>query len=319
MRLVYDINMDMKTDQFPFAFFEGKIVPIESAKVSIMTNALQYGSSVFGGMRGYYDNQDNTISLFRIDDHYKRFLSSLKILGVSFPYSQEQLKEITISLLKKNNQKTDTYIRPFAYTGHCGLGPNFANVTFSFSMHMLPLGEYLPVSKGLSVMVSSWRRVNDNAIPARAKISGAYVNSALARKEATDYGFDEAIMLTDQGHVCEGSAENLFIVRDGVLITAPIADEILEGITRRSLLQVAADMGIPTEVRSIDRSELYIADEVFFAGTGVQLAWIAQVDKRTIGTGKRGEISAGLQDTFFRIIKGKEKGYSKWCTKVEMK
>src|SRR5579871_2228658 len=197
----------MKVQPFPYAFFEGKITKIEDAKVSIMTNALQYGNGVFGGLRGYYDKEENYLSVFRIDDHYKRFLSSIKILGVEFPYTKEQLKTHTIALIKKNNPRTDTYLRPFGYVGHTELGPNLANTKFDFSLHMIQLGEYLPVDKGLSVMVSSWRRISDNTIPSRAKISGGYVNSSLARKEATENGYDEAIMLGDNGHVSEGSAE----------------------------------------------------------------------------------------------------------------
>lgn len=309
----------MKTEEFKFAFFKDKIVPIETAQISIKTNALQYGTAIFGGIRGYFTKDENACYIFRLDEHYERFLSSIKIIGVTFPYTKEQLKEITIELLKKNNQKTDTYIRPLAYAGSHALGPNFAGVTFDFSIYMIPLGEYLPVSKGLSVMVSSWRRISDNAIPSRVKMSGAYANSALARKEAQDYGFDESIMLNEQGVVSEGSAENIFIVRNGVLITPSVSDDILEGIVRRSVLQLAADMGIPTEVRSIDRSELYIADEAFFSGTGVQIAWIGSIDKRVIGKGVRGEISAALQEKFFKIVRGQDPIYRAWSTKVPLK
>lgn len=309
----------MKTDVFPYAFFQGKVVKIEDAKVSIMTNALQYGTAIFGGIRGYYSAKQNSIFVFRLDDHYKRFTSSANVLGVKLPYDKEELKKITVDLLKKNNPKTDIYLRPFAYVGHTGLGPNLANTTLDLSLHMIPLNEYLPINKGLSVVVSSWRRINDNAIPSRAKISGGYVNSALARKEATDGGFDEAIMLNDSGSIAEGSAENLFIVRDGVLISPAVADDILEGITRRSVLQIAKDLGIPTEVRSIDRSELYVADEAFFAGTGVQVAWIQQIDKRVIGTGKCGEVTEKIREKFFKIVRGEGSSYDNWCTKISVK
>jgi len=188
-----------------------------------------------------------------------------------------------------------------------------------FSLYMIPMGEYLPVDKGLSVLVSSWRRITENSISPRAKISGAYVNSALARKEAIENGYDEAIFLNDNGHVCEGSAENIFIVRDGVLITPSIADDILEGITRRSIIQLAKDLNISVEERSVARSELYIADEAFFAGTGVQVAWIREVDKRRVGDGKRGKITSVLQDKFFKIARGEDEKYKDWCTKVEIK
>lgn len=309
----------MKTNAFPFAFFEGKITKIEDAKVSIMTNALQYGTGFFGGIRGYYDEEEKYLSVFRLEDHYKRFVSSSRILGCEFPYTVEELQKHSIELIKKNNPKTDTYFRPFGYVGHTDLGPNLANTTLSFALYMIPLGEYLPVSKGLSVMVSSWRRISDNTIPSRAKISGGYVNSALARKEATDNGYDEAILLGNNGNVSEGSAENFFMVRDGVLITPSTSEGILEGITRRSIIQIAKDLNIPVESRSIERSELYIADEAFFSGTGCQVAWIGQIDKRKIGNGKRGKITEVLQDKFFQIVRGKDKAYQSWCTKIEVK
>ncbi|HSW88678.1 MAG TPA: branched-chain amino acid transaminase [Candidatus Saccharimonadales bacterium] len=309
----------MKTQAFPFAFFEDKVTKIGNAKVSIMTNALQYGTGFFGGIRGYYDVEEKYISVFRLEDHYKRFLSSSRILGCEFPYTIEELKKHTIELIKKNNPQTDAYLRPFGYVGHTELGPNLANTTLSFALYMIPLGEYLPVSKGLSVMVSSWRRISDNNIPSRAKISGGYVNSALARKEATENGYDEAILLGDNGHVSEGSAENFFMVRDGILITPSTSEGILEGITRRSVMQIAKDLNIPVETRSIERSELYIADEAFFSGTGCQVAWIGQIDKRKIGDGKRGPITEILQEKFFKIVRGKDKDYQDWCTKIEVK
>lgn len=305
---------------FPYCFFQGKIRKTKDAKVSIMTNALQYGTAVFGGIRGYFNKEEKFLSIFRIEDHYKRFLLSLKILGVSIKYSLQDLKEITIKLVKKNRPKTDVYFRPFAFASSLNLSPNLAqDSVFDFSLYMIPLGEYLPVDKGLSVKVSSWRRISDNAIPPRAKISGAYVNSALARKEAQDLGFDEAIVLTQEGHVSEGSAENLFLVKDGVLITSQVSDEILEGITRKTVIELAKDLKIPVVERTIDRTELYTADEAFFSGTGVQIAWIAKIDGRFIGNGKKGPITQKIQDLFFKIVRGKEKNYSeKWCTKVPL-
>ncbi len=309
----------MNSTPFPYAYFQGNIIKIEDAKVSIMTNALQYGTGIFGGIRGYVNTKKGSISVFRIDDHYKRFLSSVKILGCSLPYTKEQLRENTLDLIKKNRPQTDVYLRPYAYVGHTNLGPNLADTVLDFALYMIPLGEYLPVSKGLSLMVSSWRRISDNAIPSRAKISGGYVNSALARKEAHENGYDEAIMLSEAGSVCEGSAENLFIIRDGVLITPAAGDDVLEGITRRSLMKIAKDMGIPIEARTVDRSELYVADEVFLSGTGCQVAWVAKIDKRIIGNGKRGTITAKLQDKFFKIVRGEDKEYESWCTTISIK
>lgn len=305
---------------FPYAFFRGKIVSIEQAKVPVMTNALQYGTAVFGGIRGYYNTKGGFLSLFRVNDHYERLLNSLRIIGVSIEYEKDELIDTTLALVAKNKPKTDTYIRPFAYAGSVNLSPNLErDNVFEVAIYLMALGEYLPVDKGLSVMVSSWRRISDNAIPARAKIAGSYINSALARKEATERGFDEAILLTEQGHVTEGSAENLFIVRNGTLITPPACDDILEGITRRTVLSFAEDLNVPTEVRSIDRTELSIADEAFFCGTGVQVAWIGKIDGRSVGNGKRGPLTAKLQDRYFETVRGNIKQYERWCTKVKVK
>lgn len=309
----------MKTQAFPYAFFEGQFTKIEDAKVSIMTNALQYGTAFFGGIRGYYNPEEKAIYVFRIDDHIKRFLSAANIFGCDFPYTKDELKQIALDLIKKNAPQKNAYLRPFAYVGNTNLGPNLADTTLDFALYMIPLEEYLPVNKGLNVIVSSWRRVSDNAIPSRGKISGAYINSALARQEAHENGYDEAIMLSESGNVAEGSAENLFMVRDGVLITPAVTDDTLEGITRRSVLQIATDLGIPTESRTIDRSELYIADEVFFTGTGCQVAWINTIDKRKIGEGQIGHITKQLQEKFFAIVKGNDKQYSHWSTKIPLK
>lgn len=314
----------MANDQqkyFPFAFFEGKVIKTEDAKISVMTNALHYGTGVYGGIRGYYNENDGKpfISVFRISDHYERFLNSLKIIGVSIEYTKQQLVDITLDLLKKNNPKEDMYCRPIAYAGSINLSPNLEkDLIFHFALYMVPMGEYLPLDKGITAGVSSWRRVSDNAIPARAKITGSYMNSALARKEAKDNGFQEAIMLTEDGHVSEGSAENIFIVRNGVLITPPSSDEILEGITRKTLIELANSLQIPVEIRSIDRTELYVCDEAFCCGTGVQLSWISAIDRRVISSGKRGPITAKLQDLYFDIIRGEKDLGQKWCTKISV-
>lgn len=311
-----------KAEYFPYTFFEGSVVKTEDAKVSIMTNAIQYGTGVFAGIRGYYNDNNGKpfISVFRIKDHYKRFVNSFKIIGVKIPYTADDLVKITLDLLEKNNPKTDTYIRPFGYAGSINLSPNLErDNTFDVAIYMIPLGEYLPIDKGISAGVSSYRRVSDNAIPARAKISGSYINSALARKEATDHGYQEAIFLTEDGHVAEGSAENIFIVRDGVLITPAETDDILEGITRRSILEIAKFLNIPTQIRSIDRSELYICDEAFFCGTGVQISWISSIDGRIVGDGKRGKISSAVQNLFFEIVRGKKDIGQDWVTKIYVK
>lgn len=306
-----------KAEYFPYTFFEGGMIRTEDAKVSIMTNALQYGTGFFGGIRGYYDIQKGYLSLFRLDDHIARFLSSAKILGVTLKYSHADLKKIILDLVKKNKPQTDCYIRPFGYAGSINLAPNLArDNVFSFSCYMIPLGDYIPTESGISVAVSSWRRISDNVIPSRAKISGSYVNSALAKLDASQKGCVEAILLNENGTVSEGSAMNLFIVRDNMLITNTVTDNILEGITRRTVIQIATDLKIPVVERSIDRTELYIADEAFFSGTGAQVAWISEIDGRKVGTGKKGSITAKIQKQFFDVVRGKIKKYDNWCTKI---
>lgn len=303
---------------FPFAHFEKGTVKIADAKVSIMTKSMQYGMAWFGGVRGYMSEDMTTINIFRLDDHIQRFLNSAKILGVSVGYSAEELRKIFIDLTKKNQPKTDTYYRPYAYADSIELSPNFLhNKEFAFALYMIPLGDYLPTDQGNSVCVSSWRRVSDNAIPSRAKISGAYVNSALAKQEAVLNGFADAIELSETGEVTEGSAMNIFIVRDGVIITPAASSDILEGITRRTVFEFAKDLGISVKERMVDRSELYVADEVFFSGTGAQIAWVSHIDHRRIGTGTIGPITKQIHDVFFSVVRGKNKTYEKWLTKVK--
>lgn len=309
----------MSMNVYPYAFFKNQITEIENAKVSIMTNALQYGTGFFAGIRAYYNDKDGATYLFRIDDHFQRFILSSRIIGCKLPFTKEEFKKITVDLVKKNAPKENAYLRPFAYAGHTKIGPNLANIdTLDFSLHMIPLGDYLPIDSGLRLMVSSWRRISDNAIPTRAKVSGSYINSALAKKEADDNGFDEAILLHENGQVSEGSAENLFLVRNGILVTPAETDNILEGIVRRTIMQLAKELNIPVEVRSVSKTELYIADEVFLSGTGCQVAWVSSVDNRAVGDGRIGEITEKLQKKFFDIVTGRDQSHPEWLTKVEL-
>lgn len=303
---------------FPTAYFRKKFVPIKEANVSIMTHALQYGTGVFGGIRGY-QTDNGSISIFRLEDHAKRLLGAINIFGATQPCSREELKQIVVTLIQKNKAKGDIYLRPFIYNSSYGVTPTVYQQPFELAIYMFPLGEYLDIHKGLSVCVSSWTRITDASIPARGKITGGYINSSLARAEANANGFDEAVMLDRNGHVCEGSAENIFIVRNGVLITPPVYTDILEGITRSSILTIAKDLNISVEVRDIDRTELYVADEVFFSGTGVQVSWISRVDHRPVGGGTMGSIAKKLQERFFDIVKGKTAEYKNWRTIVSGK
>lgn len=303
-----------------YAFFGGEFVPIEKAKVSIMTHAFNYGTGCFEGIRAYWNEEEEQLFIFRMREHYERFHRSCGILHIELPYSVEQLGEITVELLRKEDARTDTYIRPLAYKATEGIGVRLHDLEDEFALFALPFGKYIEKEEGANVCVSSWSRISDNAVPARAKITGAYVNSALSKTEAVLNGFDEAIVLTSDGHVSEGSAENLFIVRNGVLITPPVTEDILEGITRATMIQVAREkLDLETVERKIDRTELYVADEAFFCGTGVQVAAIATIDHRPVGTGKLGPIVKGLRDLYFDIVRGKVEDYRYWCTPVYSK
>lgn len=307
---------NMNESYLPFAFFEGKIIPAELAKISIMTNALQYGNGIFGGIRGYQSINKKDYFIFRINDHYRRFLSSLKILNKTIPYSADKLAKITLELAAKNEPKSDFYCRPIAYAANFEISPDLSKVNFDFALYMIPLGEYLSVSKGLKLAISNWVRINDNMIPSRAKITGGYINSSLAKGDAARLGFDDALLIGSDGHLTEASGANFFMVRDEVLITSPKYADVLEGVTRRTIFQLANDLGIQTVERNIDRTEVYIADEAFLTGTGAQVAWISEVDGRTIGNGKIGPISQKIQKLFFNVVRGNVSKYSSWLTKI---
>lgn len=309
----------MTNKYLSFAFFEGKIVPLENAKISVTNKTLQYGSGVFSGIRGYYNKESKTVNIFRIEDHYKRMLDSLKILNARVKFSKKELIDLTVDLVKKNKPNTNFYIRPFAYCKSEVIAPTLiGNEVFEIAIYMMTMDDYLPLESGLSVCVSSWDRIIDNALPPRGKISGAYVNSMLARDDAIRAGFAEAIFLSRDGHVIEGSAENIFIVRDNVLITPPITADILEGVTRKSIIELARQKNIKTEERLIDRTELYIADEIFLTGTAVQVSAVTEVDKRKIGNGKMGKITKMLQKEFFDTVYGMSPENSEWLTKVKI-
>lgn len=306
----------MSEISFPFAFFEGQMVPVELARVNIMTNALQYGNAIFGGIRGYVADNKKSIHIFRLSDHYERFLNSLKIINKSIRYDARQLADITIELARKNRPATDCYFRPFAYGKNYELSPDLSKLDFEFALYMIPLGEYLSVSKGLKLAVSGWTRISDSMIPSRAKISGGYINSSLAKADAVRIGCDDALMLSQDGHLAEGSGANFFMVRNGILITSPSYADILEGITRRTIIELAEYLGIPVKERLIDKTEIYIADEAFLSGTGAQVAWVSEIDGRNIGNGKIGPVTEKLQKLFFNIVRGADKKYYKWLTKV---
>ena len=300
-----------------YAFFQGQIVPIEQAKVSVMTQALHYGTSCFGGIRGYWNDEQEQLFTFRLLDHYERFLDSTKLLRMELPYSANDLAEISLDLLRREGWREDVYIRPLAYKSGQEIGCRLHGVPDQVTIFALPFGLYMEQDKGAHVTFSSWRRVGDNVIPPRGKIGGAYANSALIKSDAVLSGFDEALVLNANGHLAEGSAENVFVVRKGVASTPLITDGILEGITRRTVLHLLKnELGIEVVERSIDRTEVYLADEVFFCGTGVQIAAITRVDHRPIRDGQMGPIAVKLRDLYFDIVRGKVEQYQHWCTPV---
>lgn len=299
------------------AYLQGKFVPLEDAKISIMTHAFLYGTAVFEGIRAYWSNEDNQLYIFRAKEHYERMSNSCKIMRMDKKHSVEEMVEITRKLLELNGNKRNAYIRPVVYKSSTIVGVKLSGLEDDFLVFATDMGDYLDLEKGLRAKVTSWRHVSDNAIPMRCKVNGAYANAALIKTEALDDGYDESIVLTDDGHVSEGSAENIFLVRDGKLVTPPETEDILPGITRDTVMILAEkELGIPTEMRRIDRTELYIAEEAFFCGTGAQIAPIAEIDHRKIGNGGVGPITKKLQDLYFQVVRGQLEAYKEWCTPV---
>lgn len=300
-----------------YAFFEGKFVPIEQARVSIMTHAFNYGTGCFEGIRAYWNEAQEQLYIFRMKEHYERMHRSARILHIQIPYSVEEMGEITVELLRREGYRQDVYIRPLAYKTDELIGVRLHDLHDAFAIFAVPFGRYLEKEEGARVCISSWRRIDDNAIPARAKVTGAYINSALVKTEAVLNGFDEALVLTETGHISEGSAENFFMLRDGVLVTPPVTSNILEGITRATIIELARrELGLETVEREIDRSEIYIADEAFLCGTGVQIAAIIEVEHRPVGDGRIGPVVQRLRELYFSIVRGEEPKYRHWCTPV---
>ena len=297
-------------------FLNGEIIPADQARVGVMTHAISYGTGCFEGIRGYYNPDKDEVYVFRAREHYERLHRSCRILKVNLPYTVDELVEITSELIRRNGFHENCYIRPFAYKADEIIGVKLNDLVDHFVIYTVPMGDYVSTT-GLRCGVSSWRRVDDNAIPARAKISGAYVNSAFAKTEALTNGYDEAIMLTGEGHVSEGSAENIFLMVNNELVTPPPTENILVGITRDSVIQVARrELDRITRERVIDRTELYVADEIFLTGTGAQIAPVIEVDHRPIGTGKIGPVASEIQRVYAEVVRGMRPEYMDWLTPV---
>jgi branched-chain amino acid aminotransferase len=306
--------MRSKVNPNTIVYFDNRFVPLREAQVSILTHALNYGTGVFEGIRGYWDEEVQELFLVRTEDHYRRWLKNCGLLRLEVPFTPAQLTDVTVELVRRNHFRSNLYVRPLAYKSaeRIGVHPDDQD---AFAVVALPFGDYLDSQHGVHAGVVSWRRIEDNAIPGRGKICGAYVNSALAGDEARRNGYDEAILLTEDGHVCEGAAANIFLVRDGALITPPVTDNILEGITRASVMELARnDLRVPVVERRIDRSELYYADEAFFTGTAVELAPIVRVDGRLVGTGRVGLVATALRQFYSDAVRGRLAAYRYWLT-----
>jgi branched-chain amino acid aminotransferase len=299
------------------AYFKGKIVPYPEAKIGVATHALNYGTSVFGGLRGYWNDEKKKLFVFRPLDHYKRFLDSCRIMCMEFNHTPESLTNLTLELLRQDAYQQNIYIRPLAYKADEVIGVRLHNLADDLTIFALPFEQYIKNDTAAHVMISSWRRIDDNMIPARGKISGAYASSALIKTDAARSGFDEALALTLDGHLTEGSAMNIFMLRDGVLVTPPVTDNILEGITRRSVIELAKnELGLSVVERSIDRSEIYICDEFFLTGTAAQITVVTKVDHRPVGKGVMGAVSASLRKIFDEVLHGNNPKYAHWNTAV---
>src|SRR5215218_4266429 len=299
------------------AYFEGDYVPLRDAKVSIMTHAFMYGTATFEGIRGYWNADQQQLHVLFVREHAERIRNSARMLLMENLPSTDELVGIILETVRRNGYREDVYIRPSFYKSTKAIGVRLHHLDHELYVITSPFGNYIDIEKGVRVMSSSWRRNADEALPARGKIVGGYVNMAFQKSEAELNGFDEALVMTPDGHASEGSAANLFVVRDGVVLTPPVSDDILEGVTRKAILGLAHDLGYPTEVRSIDRSELYVCDEIFLVGTGVQVSPVIEIDHRAVGTGALGPITRAISERYFAAVRGTLDEYRSWLTPVE--
>jgi branched-chain amino acid aminotransferase len=299
----------------PYAYFQKQIMPLSEAKIGIMTHAFNYGTGVFEGIRGNWNDEQGQVYVFRLKEHFDRLRKSCRIMQIEFPYSNEELTSIVTQLVEMSDYREDVYIRPLAYKSSEVLGVRLHDLEDDLLVFVAPFGPYLDIEKGARCMTSSWRRVADTGIPARAKTTGIYANSALAKTEAQLNGFDEAIMLDERGHISEGSGENIFVIMNGQIYTPPPSADILVGITRDTVMTLAREeMGIEVIERDIDRTELYTADECFMTGTAAHVTPVVEFDRRPIGSGSMGEITGEMVRLYFEIIKGNNPKYAHWCT-----
>ena len=304
----------MKEKGAEFVWFDGKFVKWEDAKVPVYTHALHYGSAVFEGIRGYASR--NNIYVFRLHEHMERLHRSAEVYSIALNYSAKELARATIELLQKNKMKESCYIRPVTFVGAHGID---LNVTSNSPTHTViisfPFSKYFK-GEGIRACVSSWRRINDSSIPPLAKAAGNYLNSILATQESKRNGFDESILLDMSGNVSEASGENIFLVRLGRIITPYFSDSVLEGITRESAIKIAKDNGYEVIERTIPRTELYMADEIFLTGTAAEIVSVINVDGHVIGSGKEGPITRNIRETYEKIVSAGARDYVDWLTPV---
>ena len=301
----------------PYAFFQGEMMPLADAKIGLMTHAFNYGTAVFEGIRANWNVEHETLYLFRAREHLERLRKSARVLMMELRYSDDDLLDLTRQLVMNSGFREDLYVRPMVYKSQEVLGVRLHDVEDDLLIYCAPFGPYLDLDAGIRCCTSSWRRADDTSIPVRAKVNGVYINSALAKTEAHNHGYEEAIMLNADGHVAEGSGENIFMLQDGALVTPPSSDNILVGITRATVIELAqAELGLPTIERTIDRSELYVADEVFMTGTAAHVTPILEIDNRPIGDGGIGAVSGELQKLFFDAILGRLPQYERWLIPI---
>ena len=300
----------------PIAFLDGEYLPLEEAKVGIMTHALHYGTAAFEGIRGNWNDDDGRMYIFKLREHYERMLRGCKMLWIDLPYSIDELCDITTQVVSRSGFQEDVYIRPMAYKGEEKVANlNLKVLGDSFFCLAVPFGNYIESDGAISCCVASYRRIDDTMIPPRFKLSAIYLNSILAKTDALATGFDEAIMLNQDGHVCEGTGENIFIVHGDRIATPTLESNVLPGITRDTVMALAQDeLGVTVEERLIDRSELYTADEVFLTGTAAHIQAVGSVDHRLVGSGGAGPITRRLQEIYFDIVRGNNELYAHMCT-----
>jgi branched-chain amino acid aminotransferase len=297
-------------------YFEGAFVPMRDAKVSVMTHSFMYGTATFEGIRAYWNADQGKLYGLKIREHVERIRQSCRILLMENVPSVDELTRLIVETVARNGFREDVYIRPSFYKSTIAIGVRLHHLDNELTIIAVPFGNYIDTDNGVRVMTSTWRRNADEALPARGKIVGGYVNMAFQKSEAEMNGFDEAIVLTADGHVNEASAANVFVVRDGVALTPPVNDDLLEGVTRKAMLELLANEKIPVEIRSIDRSELYVADEMFLCGTGVQISPVVEIDHRPIGSGEVGPIGKLVRDRYFDAVRGRLPEYNHWLTEI---